>query len=98
VAAPTRRCWQDGAVTAVCGVPVSATGGPVARNEYVRRCATGHIPDDVPPVAAAILARHATVASTMNIFYWSLFAGDLDTDYPAPEIDRTPRNQPTRSS
>jgi hypothetical protein len=75
-------------VTIVCGVPVPATGGPVARNEYVRRCATGHIPDDVPSIAAAILARHAPAAARMNSFYWSLFDGDLDTDYPADEISR----------
>jgi hypothetical protein len=73
-------------VIAVCGVPVPASGAPVARNEYVRRCATGHIPDDVPPVAAEILARHAPAAARMNSFYWSLFGGDLDADYPAAEL------------
>jgi hypothetical protein len=73
-------------VTAVCGVPVPATGGPVARNEYVRRCATGDIPDDVPPVAAEILARHAPAAARMNSFYWSLFGGELDAGYPADEL------------
>jgi hypothetical protein len=85
-------------VAAVCGVPVPATGGPVARNEYVHRCATGHIPDDVPPTVAAILARHAPAAATMNSFCWNLFDGDLNTDYPASEINRTLYTQPTRSS
>jgi hypothetical protein len=85
-------------VTTVCGVPTPATGGPVARNEYVRRCATGHIPDDLPPIAAAILARHAPAAARMNSFYWSLFGGDLDTHYPAAEIDSTLYPWPTRSS
>jgi hypothetical protein len=85
-------------VTTVCGVPVPATGGPVARNEYVHRCATGHIPDDVPPTVGAILARHAPAAATMNSFCWNLFAGDLDTDYPANEIDRTLYTQPTQPS
>ncbi len=73
-------------VTAVCGVPVPATGGPVDRNEYVRRCASGHIPDGVPPAVAAILARHAPVAVRMNSFYWRLFDGELDANYPADDI------------
>jgi hypothetical protein len=85
-------------VTTICGVPVPATGGPVARNEYVRRCAAGHIPDDVPPTVAAILARHAPAAATMNAFYWNLFGGDLNADYPAQEIDRTLHTQQTQSS
>jgi hypothetical protein len=55
-------------VTTVCGVPIPVIGGPVARNEYVRRCATGHIPDNVSPTVAAILTRHAPVAARMNIF------------------------------
>jgi hypothetical protein len=69
-------------VTEVCGVPMPATGGPVARNEYVRRCAAGDIPDDVPPAVAAILARHAAAATTMNSFYWRLFGGDVRAEYP----------------
>ncbi len=69
-------------VTAVCGVPVPACGGPVARNEYVRRCAAGLIPEDVPPAIAGILARHAPAAAMMNGFYWRLFGGDVRTEYP----------------
>jgi hypothetical protein len=69
-------------VTAVCGVPVPASGGPVARNEYVLRCAAGRIPDRVPPAVAAILARHAPAAARMNGFYWRLFGGDLRAEYP----------------
>lgn len=68
--------------TAVCGVAVPATGGPVVRNEYVRRCAAGRLPDDVPPAVAAILARHAPVAARMNDFYWRLFGGDVHAEYP----------------
>ncbi len=41
-------------VSAVCGVPVPASGGPVERNEYVALCAAGHIPASVPPAGAAI--------------------------------------------
>ncbi|WP_228533354.1 hypothetical protein [Nocardia sp. BSTN01] len=69
-------------VTDICGVPTPPSGGPVARNEYVLRCAAGHIPDDVPPTVAEILTRHAPAAARMNAFYWKLFGGDLHTDYP----------------
>jgi hypothetical protein len=69
-------------VTDVCGVPVPHSGGPVARNEYVLQCAAGHIPDDVPPVVATILTRHAAAAAKMNAFYWSLFGGDIHAEYP----------------
>ncbi|MGX7827930.1 serine/threonine protein phosphatase [Actinokineospora sp. 24-640] len=69
-------------VTAVCGVAVPERGGPVARNEYVLRCAAGHIPDDVPPAVAAILTRHAPAAARMNGFYWRLFGGDVSVQYP----------------
>jgi len=69
-------------VTDVCGVPVPNTGGPVARNEYVARCAAGHIPDDVPPGVAEILTRHAPAAAKMNAFYWKLFDGDIHAEYP----------------
>jgi hypothetical protein len=37
-------------------------------------------------------------AATMNSFYWELFGGDLDTTYPADEVDRTLHIRPTRSS
>jgi hypothetical protein len=69
-------------VTAVCGIPVPASGGPVARNEYVIQCVAGHIPDDVPPVVAAILTRHAPAAAKMNAFYWRLFDGEIHAEYP----------------
>ncbi|ONI83133.1 serine/threonine protein phosphatase [Actinosynnema sp. ALI-1.44] len=69
-------------VTDVCGVPTPATGGPVARNEYVLRCAAGDIPADVPPVVAAILARHSPAAAKMNAFYWRLFDGDIHAEFP----------------
>ena len=69
-------------VTEVCGVPRPKHGGPVARNQYVRRCATGHVPGDVAPEVAAILTRHAPAAARMNDFYWRLFDGDFDAPYP----------------
>lgn len=69
-------------VTDVCGIPMPTSGGPVARNEYVLRCAAGHLPADVPPVVTAILTRHAPAAAKMNAFYWKLFAGDIHAEYP----------------
>jgi hypothetical protein len=69
-------------VTDVCGVPIPPSSGPVARNEYVLQCAAGRIPDDVPPMVAAILTRHAPAAAKMNAFYWRLFDGDLHAEYP----------------
>lgn len=69
-------------VTDVCGVQVPNSGGPVARNEYVLQCAAGHVPDDVPPVVAAILTRHAPAAAKMNSFYWKLFGGEIHAEYP----------------
>jgi len=71
-------------VTTVCGVPMPASGGPVARNAYVRRCADGEIPDDVPEAVAGILARHAPAAARMNDFCWRLVDGDIHAKYPAP--------------
>jgi hypothetical protein len=69
-------------VTAVCGVAMPASGGQAARNQYVSRCANGHIPDGLPPAVAAILTRHAPAAARMNSFYWSLFGGDVHAEYP----------------
>lgn len=68
-------------VTAVCEV-APACSGPEARNEYVRRCAAGYVPDSVPPAVAAILTRHAPAATRMNSFYWKLFGGDVHAEYP----------------
>lgn len=69
-------------VMTVCGVAVPANGIPTARNEYVRRCAAGHLPGDVPPAVAAILARYAPAAAIMNSFYWRLFDGEVHAEYP----------------
>ena len=66
-------------VTTVCGVPAL-----VARNAYVRRCAAGDIPPDVPVAVAGILARHAPAAARMNDFCWRLFDGDIHARYPGP--------------
>jgi hypothetical protein len=69
-------------VTTVCGVPMPASGGPVARNAYVRRCADGHIPRDVPTAVSRILVRHAAAAARMNDFCWRLVDGDIHAQYP----------------
>ncbi len=69
-------------VTTVCGVPVPDGEAPVERNAYVRRCARGEIPRDVPTGVAEILARHAPAAARMNGFCWRLVDGDLDAVYP----------------
>lgn len=69
-------------VTAVCGVTVPPDGIPTVRNAYVRRCAAGEVPDDVPSGVAAILTRHAPAAARMNAFYWRLFGGDVRAEYP----------------
>jgi hypothetical protein len=71
-------------VTAVCGVPVPAGAGPVARDRFVRRCASGDIPQNLPPAVAEILARHAPAAARMNDFVWRLFDGDIHAAYPGP--------------
>lgn len=55
--------------TEVCGVSTV----PAARNEFVAWCATGGLPDGVPPDVAAILARHAPAAARANSLYWQLF-------------------------
>jgi hypothetical protein len=65
-------------VTAVCGVPLPQ------RDAYVRRCAAGHRPDDVPQNVAAIIKRHAPVAATMNGFYEKVFGGSMLTEFPGP--------------
>ncbi|WP_232847879.1 serine/threonine protein phosphatase [Occultella kanbiaonis] len=80
-------------VTTVCGVPGPAefSGGPAARNAYVRRCANGDIPPDVPAAVASILARHAPAAAEMNDFCWRLVDGDIHAQYRAPTTGPRPR-------
>lgn len=69
-------------VMTACGIPVPATGDPVERNEYVRRCAAGDIPSDVPAAVAGVLRRHAPTAARLNAFYWRLFDGEMHAEYP----------------
>src|SRR6266498_3141350 len=73
-------------VTNIAGVAVPDTGGPVDRNEYIRRCATGVQPAGVAAPASALISRYAPVATVMNDFYWNLFGESRATAYPADEI------------
>lgn len=77
-------------VTNIVGVAVPATGGPVDRNEYIRRCAAGAEPAEVPAPVSAIISRYAPVAIIMNDFYWNLFGESRATPYPAQEIALVP--------
>jgi hypothetical protein len=73
-------------VTNVAAVPIPDSGGPVDRNDYIRRCAAGAQPDNVPAPVSALISRYAPVAAVMNDFYWSLFGESRATPYPAHEI------------
>ena len=77
-------------VTTVCGVPVPASGGPVDRNTYVRRCASGDIPPGVPAAVAGILARHAPAAARMNDFAGGCSTATSTRSIPARRLSRDP--------
>ncbi len=82
--------WLAGAV---CGVAEPGPVDPVAgdrpnwqaRAEFVRRCAEGDVPDDLPAPAVGILGRHAATAWRTFSFYRRLFDGNLHTPYPRPQ-------------
>jgi hypothetical protein len=67
-------------VSTGCGVTDVAE-----RNAHVRRCAAG-TPADLPPAAAAVVARHAPAAARLNEHYWRLFDGDLHAEYPSAPV------------
>jgi hypothetical protein len=75
-------------VTNVCGVAVPDTGGPTERNEYIRRCAAGAEPIEVPAGVAEVISRYAPVTVVMNDFYWNLFGESRATPYPVEEVKR----------
>ncbi|MGA8113977.1 MAG: serine/threonine protein phosphatase [Actinocatenispora sp.] len=81
-------------VSNVCGVAAPATGGPVERNEYIRRCAAGAQVVDAPPTVAAVIRRYAPMATVMNAFYWDLFGVSRATPYPAEKIENVLRAVP----
>lgn len=68
-------------VTTACTVPGLADEGFAGRNAFVRRCASGDIPEYVPPEVAGALSRHAAAAARMNDFCWRLVDGDVDARY-----------------
>ncbi|MFI6924095.1 hypothetical protein ACIBIZ_29440 [Nonomuraea spiralis] len=73
-------------VSNVCGVPVA--GPPARRDAFVRACAEGDADlSGIPPVAAAIIRRHAPVAAAMNGFYWDLFGADRATPFPREQVE-----------
>jgi hypothetical protein len=75
-------------VSNVCGVASPATGGPVERNDYIRRCASGAQVVEAPATAAEVIRRYAPAAVVMNDFYWDLFGKSRATPYPAADITR----------
>ncbi|WP_086826924.1 hypothetical protein [Allokutzneria sp. NRRL B-24872] len=65
----------------------SHTGlGPAERNAYIRECASGRAPVELPPAAAEIVVRNAPVVAVMNDFYWGLFTESRLTPYPAAAV------------
>lgn len=75
-------------VTTLVGALAPAPFGPAERNEFVRRCANGDEPANLPPVAAAIIGRYAPIAVVLNEFYWQLHGNSRTTPYPANDIQR----------
>lgn len=81
-------------VSNVCGVAVPAAGGPVERNEFIRRCAAGAAVADAPAAVAQMISRYAPAAVVMNDFYWDLFGKSRATPYPAADIGRAMASLP----
>lgn len=77
---PGLNAWRvNWLVDKACGIPFPA------RDEFVRRCATGDLRPDVPPPLARIITGHAPAAARMNDFCRRLYDGDLDAGYRAVE-------------
>jgi hypothetical protein len=74
----------------------SALVGEADREAFIRRCAGGATPPEVPGFAAAILQRHAPIAVVLNDFFRRLRFGSKTTGYPIDEIRRL--YDPDRSS
>ncbi|QNS08113.1 hypothetical protein [Streptomyces xanthii] len=60
--------------------------GPDARRAFVRACAKGDVPADVPPGIAAALLRHAAVAEVMGDFLRELRQDSRSTRCPAEAL------------
>lgn len=77
--------------------------GPEERKEFVRTCAQGVPPGDIPVAVAALLARYAPVAAVMGDFYRRFRQENRATPYPLEAIRRigqqdSPPDAPTGSS
>lgn len=77
-------------VDSVRGAPELTRDGFAGRNAYVRLCADGTVPHDVPASVAGIIARHATAAAAMNEFHWQLADGNINATYPGPVTELPP--------
>ncbi|MFM9558245.1 MULTISPECIES: protein kinase family protein [Streptomyces] len=63
---------------------------PEERREFVRACARGALPADLPGTIAALLARHAPVAAVMGDFYDRFRHESRATPYPLEALGRAP--------
>jgi hypothetical protein len=79
------------AVTELVNWLVTTLTGAVDRADrigFIRRCAEGGEPANVPASAAAVIKRYAPVAVVMNEFYGKLYLESRATPYPVDEIQR----------
>lgn len=83
-----RRELVSWMVARIAGVGAPDAGGPADRFAYVRRCAAGEPPANVPPPVAAIISRHAPVAAVVDDFFWNLFGESRATPYPARRVEQ----------
>ena len=58
------------------------------RASVLRACARGERPAGIPSRAAAIIARHAALATVMTDFYRTFQVESRQTPYPLEEIRR----------
>jgi hypothetical protein len=78
---------QSLTMTALANRLVTGLAGTSDRDAYLRRCAHGHTPRDMPPAAAAIVRRYAPVALVTNRFYDRLRHESRTVEYPADQIE-----------
>lgn len=75
-------------VAQVVRIPFGDTGGPVARYDYIRRCAAGTPPIGIPEPVADLIRRYASAAAIMNDFYWDVYGESRTTPCPEQELNR----------
>jgi hypothetical protein len=66
---------------------------PEERRAFVRTCAQGVVPGEVPPAIAAVLVRHAPVAAVMGDFCRRFRQESRATPYPLEAIRRVGRRE-----